>query len=88
MFEVAERLARKLKYPHFTLPKGRIDSLTAACITRSNLGYTPDRPIDDLIYELEKNGVFIFKSPVLFPKVDAFSVWAGYDDKKPAIVLR
>jgi Zn-dependent peptidase ImmA (M78 family)/transcriptional regulator with XRE-family HTH domain len=87
MFEVAEKLARKLKYHHFTFPKGRIDPLTAARVTRSNLGYGPDRPIDDLIYDLEKNGVFIFTSPVLFPKVDAFSVWAGYDDKKPVIVL-
>ena len=87
MFEVAEKLARRLKYRHFTFPKGRIDPITAARVTRSNLGYTPDRPIDDLIYELEKNGVFIFKSPVLFPKVDAFSVWGGYDDKKPVIVL-
>jgi Zn-dependent peptidase ImmA (M78 family)/transcriptional regulator with XRE-family HTH domain len=87
MFEVAEKLARRLKYHHFTFPKGRIDPLTAARVTRSNLGYGPDRPIDDLIYDLEKNGVFIFTSPVLFPKVDAFSVWAGYDDKKPVIVL-
>lgn len=87
MFEVAEKLARKLKYRHFTFPKGRIDPVTASRVTRSNLGYGPDRPIDDLIYDLEKNGVFIFKSPVLFPKVDAFSVWAGYDDKKPVIVL-
>jgi Zn-dependent peptidase ImmA (M78 family)/transcriptional regulator with XRE-family HTH domain len=87
MFEVAERLSRRLKYRHFTLPKGRIDAVMAARVTRSNLGYGPDRPIDDLIYELEKNGVFIFKSPVLFPKVDAFSVWGGYDDKKPVIVL-
>jgi Zn-dependent peptidase ImmA (M78 family) len=87
MFEVAERLSRRLKYRHFTLPKGRIDAVMAARVSRSNLGYGSDRPIDDLIYELEKNGVFIFKSPVLFPKVDAFSVWGGYDDKKPVIVL-
>ncbi len=87
MFEVAEKLSRKLKYQHFNLPKGRIDPVTAARITRSSLGYTPDRPIDDLIYDLEKNGIFIFKSPELFPKIDAFSVWAGYDNKKPIIVL-
>ena len=87
MFEVAEKLSRKLRYRRFTISKGRVDPVTAACITRSNLGYAPDRPIDDLIYELERNGVFIFKSPVLFPKVDAFSVWGGFDDKKPVIVL-
>src|SRR5450631_4776807 len=59
MFEVAENLSRKLKYRHFTFPKGRIDPITAARVTRSNMGYGPDRPIDDLIYDLEKNGVFI-----------------------------
>jgi Zn-dependent peptidase ImmA (M78 family)/DNA-binding XRE family transcriptional regulator len=87
MFEVAEKLSRKFKPRYFTFSKGRIDAITAARIARSNLGYTPDRPIDDLIYELEKNGVYIFKSPELFPKVDAFSVWAGHDNKKPVIVI-
>ncbi len=87
MFEVAEKLSQKLRSHQFTLPKGRIDAITAARITRSNLGYTPDHPIDDLIYDLERNGLFIFKSPILFPKVDAFSVWAGHDNKKPVIVL-
>lgn len=87
MFEVADKLSQKLNYPQFKLPKGRIDAITAARITRSNLGLAPDTPIDDLIYELELRGVFIFKSPVLFPKVDAFAAWAGFEDKKPVIVL-
>ena len=87
MFEVAEQLSKKLSPRHFTFPKGRVDANTAANIVRSNLGYSPDRPIDDLIYDLEKNGVYIFKSPFLCSKVDAFSVWAGYDNKKPVIVL-
>lgn len=87
MFEVAEKLASKLKYPQFKLPKGGLDAVMAARIIRSNLGYTLDSPIDDLIYDLEKNGVFIFKSPVLFPKTEAFAVWAGHENKKPVIVL-
>src|SRR5437588_9274476 len=57
MFELAEKLASRLKYPQFNLPKGGMDAVTAARIVRSNLGYTPDSPIDDLIYDLEKNGV-------------------------------
>jgi Zn-dependent peptidase ImmA (M78 family)/DNA-binding XRE family transcriptional regulator len=87
MFEAMEKLSKKIRYRHFVLPKGRIDAIEAARITRSNLGYSSDRPIEDLIYDLEKNGVFIFKSPMLFDKIDAFSVWAGYDNKKPVIVL-
>jgi Zn-dependent peptidase ImmA (M78 family)/DNA-binding XRE family transcriptional regulator len=88
MFEVAEKLSGKLRYPQFKLSKsGGIDVVTAAAITRSALGFTPESPIDDLIYELEHKGVFIFKSPVLFPKTDAFAVWAGYESKKPVIVL-
>lgn len=87
MFEVAEKLSQKLSPRHFPLPKGRVDTNTAANIVRSNLGYSPNRPIDDLIYDLEKNGIYIFKSPFLCSKVDAFSVWAGYDTKKPVIVL-
>lgn len=87
MFEVADKLSSKLKYPQFKLPKGGVDAITAARVTRSILGFASDSPIDDLIYELEHKGVFIFKSPVLFPKTDAFAVWAGYDNKKPVIVL-
>ena len=87
MFEVAEKLSQKISPRHFPFPKGRIDGNTAASIVRSNLGYSPDRPIDDLIYDLEKNGVYIFKSPFHCSKIDAFSVWAGYDNKKPVVVL-
>jgi Zn-dependent peptidase ImmA (M78 family)/DNA-binding XRE family transcriptional regulator len=87
MFEVAEKLSRKLKYRQLTPPRGRKDAVTAARIVRSNLGYTPDLPIDDLIYALETKGIFIFKSPVDFPKIDAFSAWAGNDNKFPVIVL-
>ena len=87
MFEVAEQLSQKISPRHFPFPKGRVDGNTAANIVRSNLGYSPDRPIDDLIYDLEKNGVYIFKSPFHCSKIDAFSVWAGYENKKPVIVL-
>lgn len=86
MFEVAEKLSKKLRPRYFAFPKGGVDAITAARIVRSNLGYSPDHPIDDLIYDLERNGVYIFKSPVLCSKVDAFSVWAG-NNKKPVIVL-
>lgn len=87
MFEVAEKLSQQISPRHFPFPKGRIDGNTAASLVRSNLGYSPDRPIDDLIYDLERNGVYIFKSPFHCSKIDAFSVWAGYDNKKPVIVL-
>ncbi len=87
MYEIAEKLVSKLNYRQFKFPKGRVDASIAARITRSNLGYTSDLPIDDLIYDLERNGVFIFNSPVHFNKVDAFAVWAGYDNKMPVIIL-
>src|SRR5713101_5030920 len=58
MFEIAEklskRLSRKLKSPPLSLPNGRVDAITSAQVTRSNLGYVPDEPIDDLVYDLEK----------------------------------
>jgi Zn-dependent peptidase ImmA (M78 family) len=91
MFEIAEklskRLSRKLKHPPLSFPKGRVDAITSAHIARSNLGYVPDKPIDDLVYDLEQQGVLIFNSPIPFSKMDAFSTWAGYEDKKPVIVL-
>ncbi|HYT42371.1 MAG TPA: helix-turn-helix transcriptional regulator, partial [Methylomirabilota bacterium] len=92
MFEVAEtlskRLPRKPKYQPLSLPKGRVDAIICAHIVRSNLGYVPDKPIDDLIYDLEQHGVLIFNSPIPpFSKIDAFSTWAGYENKKPVIVL-
>lgn len=87
MFEIADQLSRRLESPHFSLPKGKVDAITCAGITRSNLGYVPDEPIDDLIYDLEKKGVLIFNSPISHSKIDAFSTWAGYENKKPVIVL-
>ncbi len=91
MFDVTEklskRLSRKLKYSPLSLPKGRVDAIASAGIARSNLGYVPDKPIDDLVYDLEQHGVLIFNSPISFSKIDAFSTWAGYENKKPVIVL-
>src|SRR6266566_3399884 len=87
MFEIAEKLSRRLNSPQFSLPKGKVDAITRAGITRSNLGYVPEEPIDDLIYDLEKKGVLIFNSPTPLSKIDAFSTWAGFENKKPVIVL-
>lgn len=59
----------------------------AAKITRANLAISPDVPIQNLVELLEKNGVFILTLPTIFPKLDAFSVWAALDQERPIIVV-
>jgi len=59
----------------------------AAIQTRSALGLSPDRPIDNLIYTAEKNGVIVLALPTHINKIDAFSLWVGQQRKQPLVAL-
>ena len=86
MFEVAEHLSNRLNVKY--LRQSRLkDPITAAQMTRSELGLSPDKPIDHLIFEAERHGVLVFNTPEPIEKVDAYSAWAGADEKKPVIIL-
>jgi Zn-dependent peptidase ImmA (M78 family)/DNA-binding XRE family transcriptional regulator len=87
MFEIAEHLSTRLKIRHFHHSRAKTDPIMAARLTRSQFGISLDKPIDHLIYELERSGVLIFNTPKSIDKIDAYSAWAGSDEKKPVIVL-
>ncbi len=59
----------------------------AARIARAELGFSPDRPITNLMTRLERNGVIIAPVPVNIDEHDAFSVWADTEPRKPIIVM-
>lgn len=66
-----------------------IDDLpnNAAITTRSALGLSSNKPIDDLINALELGGCIIIALPTQIEKIDAFSLWVGQQQRKPVIVL-
>src|ERR1700722_16355753 len=79
---------RKFKDFPINLPTAVSDDpQEAACITRSELGLSPDKPIPHLANALEKAGVLVLALPRPFEHRDAFSLWAGYDTSRPVIVL-
>ncbi len=95
MFDIAEQLARRMKKIPVHLPQLTDDPNdpeypaspeSAARITRTALGLSPDTPIPHLVYALEKSGVVILATPVALEGRDAFSLWAGSGAKKPVIV--
>jgi Zn-dependent peptidase ImmA (M78 family)/DNA-binding XRE family transcriptional regulator len=86
MFEMAEHLSKPFNIKYFRQSRLK-DPIVAAQMTRSELGLSPDRPIDHLVFEFERNGVLVFNTPESVEKVDAYSAWAGTYEKKPVIVL-
>ena len=59
----------------------------AARITRAELGFSPDRPITNLMTRLERNGVIIIPVALQIDEHDAFSVWSNTEPRKPVIVM-
>ena len=50
--------------------------VTAARITRTKLGLSPDTPIRNLLNQIEKNGVFVFAIPYEIDEQDGYSGWS------------
>lgn len=88
-YELAEGMSERLKLPAFAFP--RIvdnDPVAAAQIARSSLGLSPDTPIKNLIYQLEKNGVLVLAIPYSIDEHDSFSLWVSETmPPKPIIVI-
>lgn len=87
VFELAEEMGRHLTDIPLKLPRLKEGPLTAAKLTRSQLGLSPDTPIQHLIRLLEKSGVLLLSIPVALKGWDAFSVWAGQEQSKPVIAI-
>jgi Zn-dependent peptidase ImmA (M78 family)/DNA-binding XRE family transcriptional regulator len=87
LFEVAEKLASQVNWKSARLPRLMGDPQDAARITRSELGFSPDTPIDNLTQAIEKVGVLVLVIPVQLDGRDAFSGWAGSEEQRPVIVM-
>lgn len=86
-FELAETMAVQFSSIQMALPKLSEKPATAACVTRTALGLSPDTPITHLVNRLERNGVFILALPCRVDEHDAFSLWAESDRRKPVIIV-
>lgn len=88
IFEWIEALsaAARIKRLELRLPRLSGDPITAAKITRSSLGLSPDTPIPHLTHAIEMSGVLVLALPKPLRGRDAFSVWAGREMLRPVIV--
>src|SRR5579872_219222 len=87
LFEMMYTLTQKFKDIPLRLPRQRIDPQTAAIMARSELGLSPDRPIENVIHAAERGGIRVLAMPEHIAGIDAYSVWAGFDEKRPAIII-
>jgi len=86
VYECASSLAVRLELMPVSLPQlGGESPAAAAGLTRSALDLSPDRPISNLTYALERRGVLILAIPIQLPKRDAFSMWVGNRGETPLI---
>src|SRR2546423_12328001 len=87
LFEISDTLAQKFKDIQLRLPRQRTNPQAAAIMTRSELGLSPEKPIDSVIHAAERSGVRVLAMPEYIEGIDAYSVWAGFDEKKPTIII-
>lgn len=78
---------RRVKELPLRLPRVETDPVHAAKVARSQLGLSPDTPIENLINTVEKAGVAVFVLPIFLPNFDAYSLWAGSEPRHPVIVI-
>lgn len=87
LYEMIDTMAKRFKDIPLRLPRQRIDPPAAAVLTRSEMSLSADRPIENLVNAAEKSGVRVLRIPEPLEGIDAFSVWAGFEEKRPVIVI-
>jgi Zn-dependent peptidase ImmA (M78 family)/DNA-binding XRE family transcriptional regulator len=87
LYDMVDELANKVRWRSSTLPRVTDDPVEAAHITRSELGLSPDTPINNLMNSVEKAGAIILAVPTNLEGRDAFSGWAGSDEQRPVIII-
>ncbi len=87
IFEVVKKMESGLDWIKPRIPRFDDDPVSCAVRTRSALGLSPDTPIDNLMQILERNGVVVLALPVELKDLDAFSIWAGLDQRRPVVAL-
>lgn len=91
VYEVIKKMEPLLKSDiNLTLPMlTNDDPITSAQITRSSLGLSPDKPIQNLVNTIERCGVLVLALPsnLDLEDVEAFSSWLSGDTPIPVIVV-
>lgn len=87
IYEMADKLAARIKPIPLHLPQLSEPPDVAAHITRSMLGLSPDTPIPNLLSIIEKAGVLILAIPVDLEDRDGFSLWAGFDPGRRPVIF-
>jgi Zn-dependent peptidase ImmA (M78 family)/DNA-binding XRE family transcriptional regulator len=87
VFEQYDYLSTFVNKLPVAIPKATDDPCSAARLTRSALGMTPDKPVPNLIRSLERAGVIVLALPKAMKNRDAFSTWVARDELTPVIVL-
>ena len=87
LYEMIDTMAKRFKDIPLRLPRQRIEPAAAAIITRSEMSLSSYKPIENLVNAAEKSGVRVLRIPESLKGIDAFSVWAGFEEKRPAVVI-
>ena len=85
--EAIDNLAVDVNLIEPNIPRLEVEPATAARLTRSQMGISPDRPVEHLIRSIERAGVRVLALPLESDKVDAFSYWSGGDTERPVIAV-
>lgn len=88
LYRPIRRMVGELEAPPVTLPRlSGANPVLAAAHARAALGLSPDAPIQNLVYAVERSGVLVLALPVALARRDAYSVWVGDEELRPLIVL-
>jgi Zn-dependent peptidase ImmA (M78 family) len=80
-------MAVRLELPPNRLPMMPENPVTAAQVTRTAFGASPDVRLPNLTHLMEKNGVFVLAIPFAVEKIDAFSFWTDIDGERPIVTF-
>jgi Zn-dependent peptidase ImmA (M78 family)/DNA-binding XRE family transcriptional regulator len=85
--ESVSQLGKRVTTIPLRLPRLQESPESAADITRSVIGLSPDRPIPNLTSTAERAGVLVIILPLQSQTVDAFSLWTSEEPARPLIAL-
>lgn len=87
LYEMAEKLVQRIDWRNPIIPRIADDPSQAANIARSEMGLSPDTPIENLVNIIEKVGVLVLAIPAPLEGRDAFSGWSGSAIPQPVIII-
>jgi Zn-dependent peptidase ImmA (M78 family)/DNA-binding XRE family transcriptional regulator len=87
LYEIATFLRHQIDIPPPAFPELNKDPIVAARETRAAWNLSPEDPIPNLCYSVEKHGGLILALPVTLRGRDAFSLWTSQASAIPVIAL-